>query len=483
MIARPLLRLLALVLCASSLPAQTGGQAFVLNRFGQHVQGNSFPRKDGAYLSGGPGFSCLAPGLADGDYCFQITDPAGTLLLTPDPIQERSVRVAGGVVAQYLGTTRAASPVGPCGALNVRLAPFLATPYPSREYKVWLTRIADYDPQGSGLFGFNPARSKSDNFRVNVAGPQTILSGYKFYDYQDDGVWNPAGQPLEVPIGGWRVEILRDGVVDGTTFTDQDGRYTFIRNRDGGAWQVREISPNGFINDATSGATWLATTPLVGSVLATGEYAAGPDFGNVRYEVAVGVGRSVDFWGDRNCNCNDTGTACGVSILRACDPQWRSALNVRNGQPVNLRNPVSNDNPSASIFTLNLPPQSFCGAYANWKSYVNKNPHDHAGFLLSRQVAATLLNIRCGLLQGDIYVDRFQDGVLVSLDDMLTGAIGLLSQTGAGLTGPNDPYQDLRHMMQMCTNEFGSINNTGDPSAPQVVYTRSNEPGLFASPY
>jgi hypothetical protein len=54
---------------------------------------------------------------------------------------------------------------------------------------------------------------------------------------------------------------------------------------------------------------------------------------------------------------------------------------------------------------------------------------------------------------------------------------------GAGLTGPNDPFQDLRQMMLMCTNEFGSINNTGDPAAPQVVYSRAQSPSFFETPY
>jgi len=475
MLARHTLRLLALAVLAAPLLAQTPGTAVVLNRLGAHVDGNSFPRKDAAYLSGGPGASCAQPGLADGVYCFQITDPAGTVLLTPDPIAERCVLVAGGVFAQYLGQLRNFGPTGPCGALNLRLAPFVTSPYPSAEYRIWLTRIEDYDPLGSNLFGFDPARSKSDSFRVNPGAPQSILRGHKFYDHDENGVWNPAADPLEVPVGGWRVEILRNGVFDGLTYTDQDGWYQFLRNRDGSTYEFREISPNGFVNDGTPGATWVATTARTGTAVASAEYVAGPEFGNVRYEVAQGVGRSVDFWSEQN--------GPGKDILRDCDPSWRTALNVRDGMPVNLRNPVSNDNPNASIFTVRPPPQSFNGAFANWKSYANKNPHDHAGFLLSRQVAATILNNTCGFMQGDILVDRFNDGVLVSLDVMLAGAIGLLSEVGAGLTGPNDPYQDLRNRMIGCTNEFGSINNTGEPTAPQVVYTRSNEPGTIASPY
>ncbi len=479
---------LVLLLLAAPALAQTPGQAVLLNRVGNHVDGNSFARKDAAYLSAGPTV-CGAAGLADGDYYFQITDPAATVLLSRDPVGERAVRVSGGILSAYLGSTRPAANNGPCGGLNVRLAPFATTPYPSGEYRLWLTRIQDYDPLGSYLFGFDPKRSKSEGFRVYARGPQTIVRGHKFFDHDGDGVWNPALDPLEVPVGGWRIDVLRNGVPSGTTFTDQDGMYVFVRDRDASVYEFREISPDGFINDATPGATWLATTAREGFATTAAEYAVGPEFGNVSYIVELVAGRTPTYWGNRDCNCENpsvgTGpdSVCGLAILREHDPAWRTALNTRNGMPVNLRNPVSNDNPSASIFQLNWPPQSFCGAYANWRGYVNKQDHDHAGFLLSREVAAAILNNTFGFMQGDVYIDRFQDGVLVSLADMLTGAIGLLSEPGAGLTGPNDPYQDLRMRMLGCINEFGTINNTGDPSSPQVVFTRGNEPMSFASPY
>lgn len=471
----PVLRLLALSVFAAPAFAQSPGSVSILNRLGQHVDGNSFARKDAAYLSAGPGPSCLAAGLADGDYYFQITDPAGSVLLTRDAIAERAVRVTGGALSAYLGTTRPSANNGPCGALNLRLAPFATTPYPSGEYKLWLTRVQDYDAGGSQLFGFDPAHSKSGIFRVYAAGPQSVIQGQKFFDHDENGAWNPGTDPLEVAIGGWRVDLLRNGVLDGTTYTDSDGRYQFVRDRDGSSWELREQSPNGFVNDGTPGATWVATTARSGSVAVATEFVVAPLFGNVRYELVPGAGRSVDSWSEQN--------GPGKDILRGCDPLWREALNTYRGLPVNLRNPVSNDNPNASIFTVRPPPQAFNGAFANWKSFAEKTSHDHAGFLLSREVGATLLSTSCGGLQGSILIDRHQDGVLVTLDSMIVGVIGLLSEVGAGLTGPNDPYQHLRMMMQMCTNEFGSINNTGDPSAPQVVYARSNEAGMIFAPY
>lgn len=471
------------VFCGAPLAAQTPGSAFIVNRFAEHSDSNAFVRKDGAYLAGGPGLACTGAGLPDGLYVFGITDPAGTVSLTNDALIERTVRVLGGLVVEYFGTTRISTDTGPCGSLMVRLVPFDSTPFASSEYKLWLTPLADFG--AGGVFGFDPAFSKSDNFRVVSTGLQTIVDGHTYFDDDMNAVWNPLASPLEVPIGGWRVELYRNGLLDGFTFADTDGRYIFIRDRDGSAYTVKEIAPGGFVNESTPGAVWLATTAREGVVNTTSEFVAAPEFGNVSFELQPAAGRPFLFWtshGDDGNDHDDEDRPTGRALLHDCDPLWRQVLTTRNGGPVSLRNPISSDVPSVSIFapSANL---GFGRAFHEWDVYADSDPLDHAGFLLSREVATTILNNRCGYMQGVIYIDRFQDGVLVSLEDMLTGAIGLLNEVGAGLTGPNDPYQDLRHRMQMCTNEFSSINNTADPSQAQVVYHRSLGPVFFKSPY
>lgn len=507
----------ALLIVATPALAQTSGVAFVVDRFGNHRDGNQFTRLDAVYLSGGPGGACNGAGLADGDYFFQVTDPAGTVLLTPDPLAERRVRVTGGVFTQYLGTVRPNAAGAACGALYVRIAPLDANPLGTGEYRVWLVRTTDYDTNGAGLFGFDPALCKSDSFRI-TRGPQSVLRGHKFYDADGDGV-RDAG---EKPVGGWRVELWRDDSLAELTYTDQDGLYSFVCDRDDAEYELREVSPDGFINDGTAGATWLATTPRAGSATAHLEFVSAPEFGNVVYEPLVGAGRTPEFWIDEEDDDHGgsghgnggTPPQLGSDILRPTDPVWRIALNERNGMPVNLRKPVSSDDPHRSIFTLQVPPppgqsssgpgssgsgssgsgssgsgggsgsnQSFNGAFSNWRNYVRKDPRDHAAYLLSRQVAATLLSTKVGFMQGSIYVDRHQDGVLVSLDMMLDDVVGLLSSPGAGLTGPNDPFQDLRMHMQMCTNEFSRINETGDPNSAQVLRRRAAEPARVVAPY
>jgi hypothetical protein len=476
--------LFVFVLSSAIAPAQQNGAFYVTDRFGQHAEGNYFPRPSAANFVGGPaqGLPCGASGLADGDWYFQITSPDGSVLLSPDAIEDRRVRVQGGVIVQYLGTTHLSGGAGPCGSIFVQLFPFTITLAFDGEYKIWMTRVEDYDTTGFAFFGFLPWKCKSDNFKLRLGGPlvpQSIIRGRAFYDYDENELWNPLTEPLEVPLGGWRVETLQDDVLQGVTWTDMDGVYTIIRPRDGATRTVREQAPGGYAEDDIVGATWVATTPRTGTIVTSTEQVAGPDFGNLRFELVVGGGRPADFWSE---DCDEPGCVSGESLLEASDPDWRLALNMHNGAPVNLRRPISTDIELLSVFTLH--PEPFCFEipfhvdYAFWQIYTHYPPHDHAGYLLSREVAAALLNNQFGFIQGSLLIDVHNDGILVPFEELLAGVIGLLSQEGAGLTGPDDPYQELRAQMLMCINEFSSINDTGDLAAPQVVYRRAMQPGV-----
>jgi hypothetical protein len=352
-----------------------------------------------------------------------------------------------------------------------------------------MTPVANYDPALSGFFGFRAKFSKTDNFKVRDGGgplpEQTIISGFKFFDHNEDGLWNPGVDPLEVPIPGWRVELWNGTVMDDVTFTDSTGRYTFIRNRDNTVYTVVEKAPGGFIGDNIPGAIWLAMTPRSGNVTASAATVAGPDFGNLSFEVKPGVGRTKGFWHNEN----------GRAMLAVCDPEWRQDLYFRRGLAMALRHNISSGDPSVSLLfppfpTGPVPPVppffllGFADAHDYFANWIVGNPAlGHAGFLLSSQIAASILNNSCGFMQFTAYIDRFQNGILVSFNDMIAGATGLLRNPGAGLTGPQDPFQELRETMLNCLNEFGSINETGDLQAPQVVFGSSLNPKEFDSPY
>lgn len=460
---------------STSVSAQLSGAIYTTNQTGTVVNGNIYNTKGQVYLNGGPGPNapCTAAGLPDGNYYFQVTNPSGSALLSTDPVSNRVVIVTGGVITAHTGTHQTKNN-GACGSKFVQLLPYADTPNPGGEYKVWMTPVGNYDPFGGGFFGFLAPFSKTDNFKIKGSGPlipQSILRGFKFYDFNENGVRNST-VPEEVPIAGWRIEIFKAGLLEDFTYTDDIGRYTFLRNLDGTVYEIREVAPPpGFI--PAPGGIWLPTTPTQGSVTANASEVAAPSFGNISFQQAFGLGRSKGFWHNE-----------GSALLGQCDPLWRAALNGTETDPVCLRTNISSADPLVSIFLVPPPPATFGDAFAEWADYIVGDPAlGHAGFILSSQVAASILNNTCGFMQGTIYVDRLQNGVLVSFDSMVAGAVSLLCNPGAGLTGPNDPFQDLRDLMLACVNEFTTINNTGDLNQPQVVYTVSPTPATFGSAY
>ena len=472
------LSLLTLTSAICGTANATEGAAFTTSRFGTLAPGNLYPRAAAVYLAlgPGPGVACNEPGLADGLYYFQVTDPSGSTLLSTDKsVEDRLVLVSRGVLSNFLGTGHTVLPSGPCSSKIVQLMPFESAPNGGIEYRVWITRVEDYATDLSGFFGFQADRSLTSNFRIGAlqANPQTRLVGHKFFDANENGAWDTS-DPREIPIPGWRVEIQRNGVLEDVTFTNADGQYEFLRNRDGSAYTLREVAPGGFIGDNVPGAVWLAKTPRQFTVIADQPEVVVPPFGNVSFSVRPLVGRTKGYWHNNN----------GRADLELCDPLWRSALTTWNNAPLCLRRSVSSADPALSIFAPLAPPAPFATAFDDFAAWIVGNPaNGHAGFILSTQVAAAVLNRNCGQMQFNAYIDRFQNGVLVSFDDMLTGVQALLCDPGAGLTGPNDSNQALRDAMLGCINEFRSINNTGDASAPQVVFGPDAVPRTFVSPY
>jgi hypothetical protein len=149
------------------------GAIFTTNMDSTFVNGNVYDFGEDVFLNGGPrpNAPCTAAGLPDGDYYFQITDPSGHTLLheITDTIQFRKLRVTGGVIDLYYGGPRSTGQgkcQNPTGNITIQLFPFVSTPNPGGEYKVWMTRVSDYDPSMRGAFGFIQSKSKTDNFKV-----------------------------------------------------------------------------------------------------------------------------------------------------------------------------------------------------------------------------------------------------------------------------------------------------------------------------
>lgn len=187
------------------------GAIFTTTVNGDVVNGNTkYAAACDVYLDGGPGINAPqdAAGLPDGDYYFQVTDPSGKTLLSTDPVRNRCVTVAGGIIISNCatGTHVLGSDVDHPPARTVQLCPYNLTPNPGGVYKAWMTPVgngtlsgggfvgntANVDnPCGNGCFhGFIPARSKTDNFKVKKDTPTSCIFTHKDKIFSD-GVTRP----------------------------------------------------------------------------------------------------------------------------------------------------------------------------------------------------------------------------------------------------------------------------------------------------
>ena len=350
--------IVALVLsCAFAAPdlaAQVSGSVYTTDRQGD-VE-NVFRNPGEVYLAGGPGpnAGCSGNGLVDGDYYFQVTDPSGSVLLSNDTLAERLVTVSGGVISGS-GPGGHGTRNGPCGSKIVKLAPFDPSPSSSGEYKVWFTNILDYVPN-TGFHGFIASDSKTDNFKIRGGKlvEQTIIGGTVFFDFDENGLYDP-NVPGEVVIPGWKVEITSAGVTT-TTFTDADGRYQFIRDRDGSLHDLASLAPDpGYVGE--TGGRWAPTTAVEVTVVADVPEIT-VDFGKLFMINTPEFSRSKGYWHNQ-----------GELELLACDPVWRTVLNDQC-----LRTNFSNPNGQAgTLFTVSEG-TPFSQSFQELSDYLVGNP-------------------------------------------------------------------------------------------------------------
>ena len=194
---------LTVAACVPSFAGGPGlsGAIFTTLPDGSEVNFNIYSDKTLVYLDGGPpvGAPAGAAGLPgpgstvfgtviSGVYIFQVTDPPGKNLLSTDAAQCREFSVdANGVITGAPGPcphTTGTNQFTQAGATTVELFPFDDTPNNGGEYKVWVTPIEFFGCSlsatgsarncGVGKFGFTPADSKTDNYKVNVSAVREI---------------------------------------------------------------------------------------------------------------------------------------------------------------------------------------------------------------------------------------------------------------------------------------------------------------------
>ena len=211
--------------CLTFIPLKAhapSGAIFTTLPDGSEVNYNIYASKDDVYLDGGPGVGApqTAAGLDDGTYVFQVTDPSGKTLLSTDFARCRQVTVSNGVINGVVATgcQHVTGVDVDHAAVTVQLMPYLDTPNPGGEYKVWITTVADFllgcealgvangldvvncgGKTGGNAHGFIPRHSKTDNYKVGGT-PREIDTRFR-----DGQFWGPFIDGLRIvwtdPLG------------------------------------------------------------------------------------------------------------------------------------------------------------------------------------------------------------------------------------------------------------------------------------------
>jgi hypothetical protein len=244
------------LLFAAVAYAAPSGAIFTTMPYGAAVNANTqYTSKAQVFLSGGPGPNAptWAAGLPDGAYYFMVTDPAGKKLLSTDALADRKIMVKDGVIIND-GTT-AKHLLQPDlyrgNGWVVQLIPFLDTPNPGGVYKAWATPVGKYDLNGNGnKFGFVPAWSKTDNFKIKESSACFDVLKFK------DECWDGAMNGNDAYIEGWPI-LIREKFADGTVidnyrFTpvtcwvmDPEATYEIYEGMMDGDWYMTGLWVNG----------------------------------------------------------------------------------------------------------------------------------------------------------------------------------------------------------------------------------------------
>jgi hypothetical protein len=440
-------RLASALFLAGLLPAAVHAEAingaiYTSTADGTTVNANLYATKDLVYLNGGPSnANCLGGDLDNGSYYFQVTDPSGASLLSSDGIGARSFTVAGGLVSTYTGGSHlTAGPNPPCGSLAIQLVPYADTPNGGGVYKVWITRIDDFNaacaaagqPGGDcGLAGFVSGNTKTDNFRTRDSTTDTeeefgSVQAVKFYDANANGVFDGTDSLLpnwEMTLGSVQFAI------NSTKVTDGAGTAVWDTLSPGSDYSVLEGAPiqgnwynSGTIYVGHDGSPQNPAGPLTVTVNETTTVA----FGN--YCLVPSNGRTLGFWSNKNGQAalNDGGSMASELALL-------SGLNLRNANG-------SNFDP---------------GNYAALKSWLLSATATNMAYMLSAQLATMELNVEAGYVNGNLYYPPYGGTInsLMTAANASLGSDGLTVSAGAVRT-----YQEqLKNALDALNNGAGVV--------------------------
>lgn len=188
--------MLALALLAPAAGVVNAGltaAVYTSNDAGTIVNENIYPSKDDVYLTGGP---CPQGGnLPDGDYYFEVVQPAGGgALLSTDAIKFREFHITAGFITTATGHVTHALTCSPSAAITIKLMPYNSSI--NGEYKLQVATASSVQAcknfDANAVFPIcQQADQKSDNFKARVDAPAIAI--------------DKIADPTEVPAAGGNV--------------------------------------------------------------------------------------------------------------------------------------------------------------------------------------------------------------------------------------------------------------------------------------
>ena len=410
------------------------GAIFTTDQTGTVVNGNNYNAKADVYLNGGPNNApgCNGGALENGDYYFQVTDPSGAVLLSTDGIAARAFRVSGGEIAQNLGT-HVTGATSPCGSLAIELLPYDDTPNAGGVYKVWITRISDFNTACSGLgggdcglAGFVPGNTKTDNFRIACSTPPATgeLKAYKFYDHNANGIFDSG----DTDLAGWKMTARSTNQgVDSTHFTGGNGTTTFSLLQPDTDYTVTEGTP--------IQGTWVHSTTIYTGHDGSPQNPAGPltvvvgettyvAFGN--YCTVPSNGLTLGFWSNKN----------GQALVGSTDLAMLVSLNLVSGNGAAF-NPAN---------------------YSALRTWLLNGTAVNMAYMLSVQLAAMELNVFNGKVNGSsTYVPAG-----MTINELMAAANTSLGSYPVTLDGNSHraSQEQLKNWLDQLNNNAGVLSPT-----------------------
>jgi hypothetical protein len=397
---------------APSLP----GAIFTTDSTCSGVNLNIYGDKLDVYVDGGPAHPGAAS-LPDGAYYVKVTDPSGATLL--------GTSIGSGVDQPFVVLNGEPQGCYQLWAILIKgstaMQGYDSTPNPGGEYKVWVSTVSTFDNDST----------KTDNFKVKEntspggGNPETAqICIDKFYDANANGEADP-GEEL---IDGWKFQIT-DGIslirftpicvtVEATSATTNTPLYNIF-----------EFSP--------VETDWVHTTPQTVSNISL---PAGTTrtflFGNVC--LGPGGGHTLGFWSNKNgqAKMNDGGTMVPELALL-------SSKNLRNAAGANF-DPAN---------------------YTSFRNWLLSATATNMAYMLSAQMAAMVLNVEAGFVNGSglVYAPQLLPYTVpglnalgfISINDLLNTANIELGLHGLVLAGDvNRNYQEaLKNALDDANND------------------------------